>query len=85
MRITNPYDLDHIKRSAEAISSGTLDIISGLRVGEALVIGEAAKYPTFVKVRKRKTQELHGKPLEVYAKDFESSAGQPVASGEDFI
>jgi uncharacterized protein len=85
MRITNPYDLDHIKRSAEAISSGTLDIISGLRVGEALVIGEAAKYPTFVKVRKRKTQELHGKSLEAYAKDFESSGGEPVASGEEFI
>jgi uncharacterized protein len=85
MRVTNPYDLDHIKRSAEAISSGTLDIISGLRVGEALVIGEAAKYPTFVKVRKRKTQELHGKSLEEFAKDFESSSGEPIASGEEFI
>jgi uncharacterized protein len=85
MRITNPYDLDHIKRSAEAISSGTLDIISGLRVGEALVIGQAAKYPTFVKIRKRKTQELHGKPLEEYATDYEQSGSEPVASGEEFI
>ena len=85
MRVTNPYDLDHIKRSAEAISGSTLDIISGLRVGEALVIGEAAKYPTFVRVRKRKTQELHGKPLEDYAKDFEDGSVDPVASGEEFI
>jgi uncharacterized protein len=85
MRITNPYDLDHIKRSAEAISAGTLDIISGLRVGEALVIGEVAKYPTFVKIRKRKTQELHGKSLENYAKDFEKDNGEPIADGSEFI
>jgi uncharacterized protein len=85
MKVTNPYDLDHIKRSAEAISGSTLDIISGLRVGEALVIGEAAKYPTFVRVRKRKTQELHGKSLEEYAKNFESGSSDPVASGEEFI
>jgi len=85
MRITNPYDLDHIKRSAEAISSSTLDIISGLRVGEALVIGSAVKYPTFVRVRKRKTQESHGESLEDYAKKFESQKGEPVADGSEFI
>ncbi len=85
MRITNPYDLDHIKRSAEAISTGTLDIISGLRVGEALVIGEAAKYPTFVSVRKRKTSESHGKSLEKYAKEFEDQTGTPIADGSEFI
>ena len=85
MKVTNPYDLDHIKRSAEAISSGTLDIISGLRVGEALIIGEAAKYPTFIKVRKRKSQESHGKSLEEYAIDFDSQKGEPVADGKEFI
>jgi uncharacterized protein len=85
MRVTNPYDLDHIKRSAEAISGGTMDIISGLRVGEALVIGEAAKYPTFIKVRKRKTSESHGKSLETYAQEFEKEKGEPVAEGREFI
>jgi uncharacterized protein len=85
MRVTNPYDLDHIKRSAEAISGGTMDIISGLRVGEALVIGEAAKYPTFIKVRKRKTSESHGKSLETYAQEFEKEKGEPVAEGSEFI
>ena len=85
LRVTNPYDLDHIKKSAEAISSSTLDIISSLKVGEALVIGEAVNYPVFVKVRKRKSKESHGTKLEDYAILWEKKVGNDLAKGSEFL
>jgi len=85
MRVTNPYDLDHIKKSAEAISSSTLDVISGLKTGEALVIGEATNYPVFVKIRKRKSKESHGTKLEDYAILWEKKLGNGLAEGKEFL
>jgi len=82
MRITNPSDLSHIRESAEAISSEELEAISGLGVGEALVIGEAAKYPFFFKFRKRKSIETHSKNIEDYADFYESKSS--LASADDF-
>ncbi|MEK6807656.1 MAG: ATP-binding protein [Nanoarchaeota archaeon] len=84
LRVTNPYDLDHIKKSAESITQQTLEIISSLKVGEALVIGEAVNHPVFVKIRKRKSKESHGEKLEDYAIKFEK-ANEKLASGKDFI
>ena len=86
MRVTNPYDLDHIKKSAEAISSGTLDIISSLKVGEAVVIGEAANHPVFIKIRERKTKESHGTKLEDYAILWEAmNENSKLANGKEFL
>ena len=86
LRVTNPYDLDHIKKSAEAISASTLDIISGLKTGEALVIGEATNYPVFVKIRKRKSKESHGTKLEDYAILWEKKIGNSkLAEGKEFL
>jgi len=86
MRVTNPYDLDHIKKSAEAISSGTLDMISSLKVGEAIVIGEAANHPVFIKVRERKTKESHGTKLEDYAILWEAkNENSKLADGNEFL
>jgi len=85
LRVTNPYDLDHIKKSAEAISSSTLDIISSLKTGEALVIGEATNYPVFVKIRKRKSKESHGTKLEDYAILWEKKVGEKLAEGKEFL
>ncbi len=85
LRVTNPYDIDHIKRSSEALSSGNVDIISSLKVGEALVVGEAVNYPVFVKIRKRKTAEKHGTSLEDYSIQYEQEKGKKLAKAEEFL
>jgi uncharacterized protein len=71
LRITNPYDLDHISQSSEGLDKTSIGIISSLRVGEALIVGEAVNAPTFFKVRKRKSQpSRHETNLEDAAKAF---------------
>jgi len=59
LRITNPYDLKHIGESSEGLDSKSVDMITSLRVGEALVVGEASSYPVFFKVRKKYSQDSH--------------------------
>tara|TARA_Y100000310_G_scaffold342688_1_gene446933 strand:+ start:891 stop:2429 length:1539 start_codon:yes stop_codon:yes gene_type:complete len=72
LRITNPYDLKHIGESSEGLDSKSQEMITSLRVGEALVVGEATHYPLFFKVRKRKSQESkHEISLEGAALRFE--------------
>ncbi|MCK4319536.1 ATP-binding protein [Candidatus Micrarchaeota archaeon] len=56
LRVTNPNDLDHIGRSSEGIDRRMLDSITTLQVGEAVIVGEAVKYPIFVEVRKRRSK-----------------------------
>ena len=56
MRVTNPYDLDHIKESSEGITGGVLDSIPGLKVGEAYIVGEAVNYPILINVREKKSK-----------------------------
>ncbi|MHA1766834.1 MAG: ATP-binding protein, partial [Promethearchaeota archaeon] len=53
MRITNPYDLNHIKQTSEALTNNSIDIISTLPTGNALIMGAALNYPIFTKIRKR--------------------------------
>jgi len=73
LRITNPYDLDHIAQSCEGLDKSSINIISSLRVGEALVVGEAVNAPTFFKVRTRKSApSRHETTLEESAKAFQS-------------
>ncbi|MBR9679460.1 MAG: ATP-binding protein [Candidatus Altiarchaeota archaeon] len=71
MRITNPYDLDHIGKSSEGITSETLKSLTTLQVGEALVVGSAVRYPVFIKVRQRKSWEKKGVELEKEALRWE--------------
>ena len=72
LRVTNPFDLKHIGESCEGIDSHMLDSITSLRVGEALVVGEAVGAPIFVKVRQRRSQvRARGESLEKLAKEFE--------------
>jgi hypothetical protein len=74
LRITNPYDLDHVAKSAEAIDKRSLDMITSLQVGEALIIGEAVGYPLFFKVRQRKSMpSRHEITLEEAALRYEES------------
>ncbi len=72
LRITNPYDLKHIGESSEGLDSKSVDMITSLRVGEALTVGEATHFPLFFKVRERKSAESkHEISLEKAAFDFE--------------
>ena len=52
LRITNPYDLEHIKKSSEMVTGEMAESISSLAVGEALVVGEAVNVPIFVRIRR---------------------------------
>jgi hypothetical protein len=72
MRVTNPYDLDHIGESSEGIDRSALDTISSLRAGEALIVGSATNFPVFVHVRERKSNEPKlSRSLEDVAKTFD--------------
>ncbi|KXB00396.1 hypothetical protein AKJ35_01295 [candidate division MSBL1 archaeon SCGC-AAA833F18] len=85
LRVTNPYDLDHIKQSSERITRDTADIISSLPVGQALIVGEAVNHPIFVKIRQRKTQEAkHGASLKEVAKKYEKQHDQELEDAKAF-
>jgi DNA helicase HerA-like ATPase len=65
MRINNPYDIKHIGESSEGVTKDVLDMLPGLKVGEALITGEAVNYPLLVKVRERKSKKSEkGRKLE---------------------
>ena len=77
LRITNPYDLDHIAKSSEGLTRDVMDIVSSLRVGEALIVGEAVNYPIFVRVRERRSKKSErGMPLEEAAVAYSKGAAQ---------
>lgn len=74
LRLTNPYDLDHIRATSERITRATLASISSLSVGEALVVGQAARFPVFIKVKERRTRETaFGADFEAVTKKFENN------------
>lgn len=86
LRVTNPYDLDHIGRGSEGLDRGSLDMISSLRVGEALLVGEAVNHPVFFKVRSRCSQpSKHEMPLEKAALDFEDREQSAKNEAEEFL
>lgn len=86
MRVTNPNDLDHIGQSSEGISSETLASITGLRVGEALIVGEAVNYPTFVRIRDRKSPPpRHSATIEDAARAYEDRAEKRGRDSEAFL
>ncbi|MFH1239961.1 MAG: ATP-binding protein [Candidatus Diapherotrites archaeon] len=86
LRITNPYDLDHIGKSAEGIDKNSQQMLTSLRVGEALIVGEATGHPVFFKVRKRKSQpSKHEIPMEQAARDFETNSEQNNSDTEQFL
>jgi len=71
MRITNPYDLDHIKATSEALTKDAMKIVSTLPTGNALIMGAALNYPVFVQVRGRRIPNLLGeRSLSEICKNF---------------
>ncbi|NYZ77573.1 ATP-binding protein [Candidatus Micrarchaeota archaeon] len=86
LRVTNPNDLEHIQMSAEGIDSRIAKSITSLKVGEAILVGEAVNYPTFVKIRKRKSEKRErGKPLHEQAIEFENSQKKKDEGVEAFL
>lgn len=86
LRITNPFDIDHVGESCEGIDRSMLDSITTLRVGEALVVGEAVGSPIFVKIRRRKAEfSAKGKDLELIARAFEEGNKKKKEDVEAFL
>lgn len=86
LRVTNPYDLKHIGESSEGITSETLDTISSLKVGEALIVGEAVNFPVFVKIRDRKSNPpRHAVSLEDAASRYEENFEQEREDAKAFM
>jgi DNA helicase HerA-like ATPase len=86
LRVTNPNDLDHIQMSSEGIDSRVAKNITGLKVGEAIVVGEAVNSPVFISVRDRKSKKREkGAPLHIQAKEFEDANEKKEKDVEAFI
>ena len=86
LRITNPYDLKHISESSEGLDKRSEDMITSLRVGEALIVGEATHFPLFFKVRARKSAESkHEMSLERASLDFEEGSEQRDAETAELL
>lgn len=86
LRVTNPYDLDHIGKSCEGITKETLDSITTLQVGECLVVGEAVNHPVFIRIRDRKSPPpSHSIKLEEAARRFELKGAQETEDAEAFM
>ncbi len=72
LRITNPYDLKLIGQSSEMVDKASLDTITTLNVGEALIVGNAVAHPIFVQIRTRYSPSPPiSIPLEDVAKRYE--------------
>ncbi|MFX0091498.1 MAG: ATP-binding protein [Candidatus Hodarchaeota archaeon] len=71
MRIRNPYDLDFIARTSEGIDRSSLNQLPDLDVGEALLLGNAVRFPVFFRVRPRETKVKFEMSLEEVAKLYE--------------
>ena len=86
MRVTNPYDLDHIGKSSEGINRSVLNQISSLQVGNGLIVGEAVNSPIFVKIRSRTSKESkHGMSLENAAVEYHNKIKQDAKDTEAFM
>ncbi|MFH1752296.1 MAG: ATP-binding protein [archaeon] len=86
LRISNPYDLDHISRSSEGLDRRSMEMVSSLRVGEALLVGEAVNFPVFFKVRQRKSMKpKHEISLEQAAINFENEKAESEKEAEAFL
>jgi uncharacterized protein len=86
LRVTNPNDLDHIQMSSEGIDARVAKSITGLKVGEAILVGEAVNYPVFISVRDRKSEKREkGAPLHLQAIEFEEKAEKKAKNAEAFL
>ena len=74
LRVTNPNDLDQIQKSSEGIDARVVKSITGLKVGEGILVGEAVNHPVFIRIRDRRSEKREkGAPLHLQAASFEDS------------
>ncbi|MFB6291991.1 MAG: ATP-binding protein [Candidatus Nanohaloarchaea archaeon] len=86
LRVTNPNDLEHISQSSEGITSDVKKQIPSLKTGEAIVIGEAVNYPTFIDVRERRSEESDsGQGLENALEEWRQEEEQKDRDAEAFM
>ena len=86
LRVTNPYDLEHIGKSSEGITRSVLNQISSLQVGNGLIVGEAVNTPIFLKVRPRTSKESkHAMTLESAAVEYHKNVKQKIKDTEAFM
>lgn len=86
LRVTNPNDLEHISQSSEGITSDVKNQIPGLKTGEAIAIGEAVNYPTFIDVRERRSKESGaGEGLEDTLKEWKKEQEAMDEDAEAFM
>ncbi len=86
LRVTNPYDIDHIKESCEGIDYYMSNQITMLKTGEALILGEAVVQPIFVRVRERKYDFVSaGVDLEAMARQYEQELNSKKEDVEAFL
>jgi DNA helicase HerA-like ATPase len=86
LRVTNPYDLDHIGKSSEGINQSVLNQISSLPVGSGLIVGEAVNFPLFVKIRGRKSRpSSKGLPMEDAAREYHKKTQQKKKDAREFM
>ncbi len=86
LRVTNPNDLEHIQMSSEGIDARVAKSITSLKVGEAILVGEAVNYPVFISVRdRRSTKRERGAPLHLQAIEFEEKQAKKEKNAEAFI
>ncbi len=86
LRVSNPYDLDHIRSSSEGITEDVLKRISSLRVGSGMVVGEAVNFPLFIDIRKRESRESgKGMPLQDAAVEWQKRMKQSKKDAKAFM
>jgi len=56
MRVMNPVDQEHIRKSAEAVTEDIIQDLPSLTRGEAIVTGNAINFPMHVKIKQRSTK-----------------------------
>jgi DNA helicase HerA-like ATPase len=86
LRITNPYDLKHIGESSEGIDAGSERMITSLRVGEGLLVGEAVNFPVFLKIRRNVSpSSKHEESLEEASAAFEKASKASQDEARQFL
>jgi hypothetical protein len=86
LRVTNPFDIDHIGESCEGVDKSMLSSITTLRVGEALVLGEALNHPVFVRIRRKRSHDSpKGEGLEAMARRFDKGEEKKKKDVEAFL
>ena len=83
--MTNPYDVEHVRKSSETLSQEMAAMIPGLRTGEAIIMGEAIRYPMLVQIRERKAKEREDKGLREMLREWKEKRARDDKDLEAFL